>query len=64
MLGGLVVTNIGVLAVLLFGPNATRPQPTVAYGGVAIAVLGLVLLLRALIARRRTDADASRAKSS
>ncbi len=50
----LLATNAGVLIVLLFGPNAQRPIPALMYAGVVLALGGLFILLRAIIARRST----------
>jgi Na+-translocating ferredoxin:NAD+ oxidoreductase RnfA subunit len=48
-----LVTNAGVLVVLLFGPNSQHPIAPLTYGGVAAAVIGLVFIVRHLVARNR-----------
>ncbi len=57
ILGPLLITNAGVLIVLLFGPNSPRQLLPVSYGGAAIAIGGAYLLVRALLARRRRPLD-------
>jgi hypothetical protein len=48
-----MLTNAGVLVVLLFGPNSQHPIPALTYAGAAVALVGLVLIVRNLTARRR-----------
>jgi hypothetical protein len=57
----LLLANAGVLVVFIFGPNGPHPMLPLAYGGVAVAVAGAVLIVRALIVRRRA-ADAPNAR--
>ena len=53
MFAALIAMNAGVLLVLLCGPNAPHPILPLAYGGAALALAGLVVLVRSIIVRRR-----------
>jgi membrane protein implicated in regulation of membrane protease activity len=50
---GVVLTNLGLLAALISGPNLGHANPAVQYGGLAVMVLGLLLMGVDAIARRR-----------
>jgi len=53
LIGPLVVANVGVLIVFLFGPNVQHPIVPLAYAGVAIAAAGAIALVRGLAIRGR-----------
>ncbi len=51
----LMVTNAGIIIVLLTGPNSTHQLLPMAYAGAALAVAGAGAMLRAIVAGRRRD---------
>ncbi len=53
VLGPVLITNAGVLVVLLFGPNSAHQILPLAYGGAAVAVIGMLAIVRAILERRR-----------
>jgi hypothetical protein len=55
---GIVLTNAGLLAALLFGPNSGRPNSAASYAGLAVVAIGLILMAVSAVKRRQKISSA------
>lgn len=54
---GILLTNVGLLAALISGPNLGHTNAAAQYGGLAVMALGLALMAVDAISRRRSGSS-------